>query len=72
MCVKLPFGNLNLGPYPPHLTSIYTCRVTMALRVRGGNGVFKGANCQYLTTYYLRIYYKGGIYNVYLRKIWSI
>ena len=36
------------------------------------DGVFKGANSEYLTTYYLRIYYKGGIYNVYLRKIWSV
>ena len=34
--------------------------------------VFKGANSEYLTTYYLRIYYKGGIYDVYLRTIWSI
>ena len=31
--------------------------------------VFKGANSEYLTTYYLRIYYKGGIFNVYLRTI---
>ena len=55
MCVKFPLGDFNPNPYPPHLTSIYTCGVTMAPRVRGGDGVFKGANCQYLTTYYLRM-----------------
>ena len=37
MCVKLPFGDLNLGPYPPHPTSIYTYEVTIAPKVRGGD-----------------------------------
>ena len=40
MCVKLPLGDLNPDPFSstPHKypTSIYTCRVTTALRVRGG------------------------------------
>ena len=36
MCVKLPPGDLNLGPYPPHPTSTYTCGVTIAPRVCGG------------------------------------
>ena len=36
MCVKLPSENLNLSSYPPHSTSIYTCGVTTAPRVRGG------------------------------------
>ena len=36
MCVKLPPGDLNLGPYPPHPTSTYTCGVTTAPRVRSG------------------------------------
>ena len=36
MCVELPFRDLNSNPYPPHPTSIYTYRVTTALRVRGG------------------------------------
>ena len=30
MCVKLPPGDLNPDPYPPHSTNIYTCRVTIA------------------------------------------
>ena len=35
MYVKLPPKDLNLGPYPPHPTNIYTCGVTIAPRVRG-------------------------------------
>ena len=30
--VKHPFGNLNFGPYPPHLTSTYICEVTITSR----------------------------------------
>ena len=30
MCVKFPYGDLNLNPYPSHLTNTYTCRVTIA------------------------------------------
>ena len=37
MCVKLPLGDLNPASYPPHPTSIYTCGVTTAPRVRGGS-----------------------------------
>ena len=37
MCVKLPPRNLNLGPYPLHLTSTYTCEVIIAPMVRGDN-----------------------------------
>ena len=36
MWVKLPLGDLNPSPYLPHPTSIYTCGVTTAPRVRGG------------------------------------
>ena len=32
MCVKFPFGNLNISLGPQHLTSIYTCGVTTASR----------------------------------------
>ena len=32
MCLKLPPADLNSNPYLPHLTSIYTCGVTTALR----------------------------------------
>ena len=39
MCVKLPPENLNPNSYPPHPTSIYTCGVTIALRVCGGDVV---------------------------------
>ena len=35
MYVKLPLGNLNLDPYPPDPTSIYTCGVTIAPKVCG-------------------------------------
>ena len=36
MCVKLPPRDLNLGPYPPHPTSMYTCGVTTTPRVCDG------------------------------------
>ena len=36
MCVKLTSKDLNSGSYPPYLTSTYTCGVTIALRVCGG------------------------------------
>ena len=36
MSVKLPLGDLNLSPCPPHLTSTYTCGVTIASRVCNG------------------------------------
>ena len=31
--------NLNLSLYPSHLTSIYTCGMTMALRVCNGKWI---------------------------------
>ena len=34
-CVKLPFGDLNLDPYPPHPTNMYTYKVIIAPRVCG-------------------------------------
>jgi len=37
MYVKFPLGDLNLSPYPSYPTSIYTCGVTTAPRVHGGN-----------------------------------
>ena len=33
--MKLSPGDLNPDPYPPHPTSIYTCGVTTAPKVRG-------------------------------------
>ena len=36
MCVKLPFGDLNLSSYPPLSTSIYTCGVTTVPKIRSG------------------------------------
>ena len=32
VCVKLPPRDLNLSPYPPHPTSTYTYKVTIAPR----------------------------------------
>ena len=37
MCVKIFPRDLNPGPCPQNPTSIYTCRVTNAPRVCGGN-----------------------------------
>ena len=37
MCVKLLPGDLNPDPYPSHPTSTYTCGVTIAPRVCGGD-----------------------------------
>ena len=36
MCVKLPLKDLNPSPCPQHPTSIYTCKVTITPKVRGG------------------------------------
>ena len=36
MCVKLPFKDLNLGPYSPHSTNIYTCGMAITPRVCSG------------------------------------
>ena len=36
MCVKLLPRYLNLGPYPPRPTSIYTCEVTITPSMCGG------------------------------------
>ena len=36
MCVKLPPGDLNFSPYPPHPISTYTYGLTIAPRVCGG------------------------------------
>ena len=41
MCVKLIPGDLNLDPYPPHPTSTYICKVTIAPRVCNGLENFK-------------------------------
>ena len=35
VCVELLPGDLNPGPYHPHPTSTYICRVPIALRVCG-------------------------------------
>ena len=39
MCVNLPPGDLNLGPYSLHLTSTYTCGVTIAPTVCSDNNL---------------------------------
>ena len=36
MCVKFSYGDLNSGSCPPHLISIYTRWVTIALKLCGG------------------------------------
>ena len=36
MCVKLPSGDLNTGPCPPHSISTCICEVTNAPRVCSG------------------------------------
>ena len=36
MCVKLTTRDLYHDSYSPHLTSTYTCGVTIAPRLRGG------------------------------------
>ena len=37
MCVKFSSRHLNLDPYPPHSTNIYTCGMTITPRVRSGS-----------------------------------
>ena len=44
MYVKFPLKDLNPGSYPPHLTSIYTCEVTIAPRVCGGTNSINLSN----------------------------
>ena len=42
MCVKFPPENLNPNLCPPHPTMTYTCRVTIASKMCGGNlSIFK-------------------------------
>ena len=36
MYVKLSLKNLNPGPYTPHPTNTYTCRIIIASKVCGG------------------------------------
>ena len=54
MCVKLPPRNLNLNPYPPHSTNIYTCRVTITLRVCGGIKIDNNVCYKNNITHYLQ------------------
>ena len=44
--MKLPprLGDLYLGPYPPHSTSIYTCEITITPRVCGVQMTFLNSN----------------------------
>ena len=42
--MKLPPGDLNSSPCPPHPTSSYTYGVTTAPRVRGDNKLFFSNN----------------------------
>ena len=37
ICVKLPSGDLNPDPCPPHPTSTYTCRVIIAPKMCSGD-----------------------------------
>ena len=37
MCVKLPSGDLNFGPYSPHSTNTYTCEVVIAPKICGSS-----------------------------------
>ena len=37
MYVKLPSGDLNPDPYPSYSINTYTCGVTIASRMYGGN-----------------------------------
>ena len=46
--MKLPLRDLNLNPYPPHPTSTYTCRVTIAPRVCDGRVVLKLKRCVFV------------------------
>ena len=39
MCVKLPPGDLNPDPYPPHPINTYTCEVTNTPIVCGGQNI---------------------------------
>ena len=43
--MMLPSGDLNLNPYPPHLTNIYTCVVTTVPRVRSGESTINKGKC---------------------------
>ena len=36
--MNFPPGDLNPGPYPPHPTSIYICKITTAPRICGDVG----------------------------------
>ena len=53
MCVKLSPKNLNPGLYPPHPTSTYTCRVTIAPRVYSDTTFLENIkNCQQNLLFY--------------------
>ena len=40
MCVKFLFGDLNFDPYPPHLISTNTCRVTIVSKMYSDKNIF--------------------------------
>ena len=54
MCVKLPPGDLNIGPSPPHPTSTYTCGVTIAPRVCDGG--FRTWMCKIEQFFYFALF----------------
>ena len=33
MCIKFSTKYLNFNPYPPHLTSTYTCKMTITPKI---------------------------------------
>ena len=41
MYVKFPFKDLNFDPYPPYLTSTYSCEVIIVSRVCSSTNVLK-------------------------------
>ena len=64
MCVKLPPRDLNLDPCPPYLTNIYTCGVTTAQRVHGGDYKKSYTRCNLNPSHiYIYIYIHTHIYN---------
>ena len=50
MCVKLSSGELNPNPCPPHPTSTYTCRMTIALNMYGGSTLKGDGMYMYILT----------------------
>ena len=52
MYVKLPPGDLNLGPCPLYFTSTYTCTMVIAPKICGGGPINKDWMCKTMTIKY--------------------